>query len=175
MRFKVGDRVVGCTGQVLEPWGTYAELVSARADRLTHIPAGVTFEQAAALPLAGMTAWQALAPSMPLSGKRVLILGGAGGVGHFAVQVRNVYSSVTGTPASVTASLAFLPLSRRFCGALLLLPWCSVHPSDREVPGRLRGSDVQQPQYRVRYTGAGSGQSHRLHQGELARGSGTAV
>ncbi|GIM14233.1 hypothetical protein Vretimale_17264 [Volvox reticuliferus] len=87
MRFKVGDRVVGCTGQVLEPWGTYAELVSARADRLTHIPAGVTFEQAAALPLAGMTAWQALAPSMPLSGKRVLILGGAGGVGHFAVQI----------------------------------------------------------------------------------------
>ncbi|GLI66606.1 hypothetical protein VaNZ11_010527, partial [Volvox africanus] len=86
-QFRVGDRVVGCTGQVMESWGTYAELVSARAERLTHIPEGVTFEQAAALPIAGMTAWQALASSMPLSGKRVLVLGGAGGVGHFAVQI----------------------------------------------------------------------------------------
>lgn len=40
------------------------------------------------MPCAGLTAWQALEPAMPLAGKRVLIHGGAGGVGGFAVQVR---------------------------------------------------------------------------------------
>jgi NADPH:quinone reductase-like Zn-dependent oxidoreductase len=43
--------------------------------------------EAAAVPVAGTTAWQALEPGMPLQGKRVLIHGGAGGVGGFAIQV----------------------------------------------------------------------------------------
>lgn len=40
------------------------------------------------MPVSGLTAWQALEPAMPLAGKRVLVHGGAGGVGSFAVQVR---------------------------------------------------------------------------------------
>ncbi|GLC46509.1 hypothetical protein PLESTF_000987900 [Pleodorina starrii] len=87
-KFKVGDRVVSCTGQFLrDPWGTYAEYVSVREALVAPLPAAVSFVEGAALPIAGMTAWQALAPSMPLGGKRVLVLGGAGGVGHFAVQI----------------------------------------------------------------------------------------
>ncbi|PNH05219.1 Reticulon-4-interacting protein 1, mitochondrial [Tetrabaena socialis] len=100
-KFKVGDRVFGCTGQILsDPWGTYAELVSAKEDRLLAIPDGVSFEQAAAMPIAGMTAWQALAPSMPLQGKRVLVHAGAGGIGHFAVQIAKAQGAYVATTCS---------------------------------------------------------------------------
>ncbi len=68
-------------------YGTYAEFVSAATDTLARIPEGVSYEAAAATPLAAMTAWQALEPRMPLEGKRVLVHAGAGGVGSFAIQV----------------------------------------------------------------------------------------
>ncbi len=67
--------------------GTYAEYVSTPEKRLMAIPDSVSFETAAAMPMAGLTAWQALSPSMPLAGKRVLVHGGSGGIGHLAVQV----------------------------------------------------------------------------------------
>ncbi|PNW82860.1 hypothetical protein CHLRE_06g297400v5 [Chlamydomonas reinhardtii] len=87
-KFKPGDRVVADTGQaVSDPWGTHAEFVSCPESRFAALPASVSFEAGAALPVAGLTAWQALKGSMPLAGKRVLVLGGAGGVGHLAVQI----------------------------------------------------------------------------------------
>lgn len=61
--------------------------MSCPESRFAALPASVSFEAGAALPVAGLTAWQALKGSMPLAGKRVLVLGGAGGVGHLAVQV----------------------------------------------------------------------------------------
>lgn len=61
--------------------------MSAKVTTLALIPEGVPFKEAAAVPLAAMTAWQAMAPSMPLAGKRVLVHAGAGGVGSFGVQV----------------------------------------------------------------------------------------
>lgn len=67
--------------------GTYAEFVSAPAACLVRIPEGTPFEAAAAAPLAALTAWQALAPRMPLEGRRVLVHAGAGGVGSFVIQV----------------------------------------------------------------------------------------
>ncbi|KXZ56542.1 hypothetical protein GPECTOR_1g487 [Gonium pectorale] len=100
-KFKVGDRVVGDTAQILkDPWGTYAELCSCKEELLTRIPEGVSFEQAAAMPIAGLTAWQALAPSMPLAGKRVLVHGGAGGIGHFAVQIAKTQGAYVATTCS---------------------------------------------------------------------------
>jgi NADPH:quinone reductase-like Zn-dependent oxidoreductase len=68
-------------------YGTYAEVVCTHESALAPIPAGCSYQQAAAVPLAAMTAWQALEPSMPLQDKRVLVHAGAGGVGHFAIQV----------------------------------------------------------------------------------------
>ncbi len=52
------------------------------------MPKGLSFLEAAVVPVSGLTAWQALEPGMPLAGKQVLIHAGAGGVGAFAVQVR---------------------------------------------------------------------------------------
>ncbi|MBB2893752.1 NADP-dependent oxidoreductase [Flexivirga oryzae] len=68
--------------------GTYAQHTVAPADHLIATPDTLTDEQAGALPLTGMTAWQALADTTTVQpGQRVLISGAAGGVGHLAVQI----------------------------------------------------------------------------------------
>lgn len=68
--------------------GSLAEYAKARADRVVPKPAGLSFEQAAALPMAGLTALQGLRDAGRLrSGQRVLVNGAAGGVGCFAVQI----------------------------------------------------------------------------------------
>jgi NADPH:quinone reductase-like Zn-dependent oxidoreductase len=97
-RFVPGDRVFGSGG------GSYAELTAARADRLARIPDGVGFTEAAAVPVSGMTALQALrmgdialGMGAAAQGKRVLIFGAGGGVGSMAVQLARAYgASVTG-------------------------------------------------------------------------------
>src|SRR5438445_8336439 len=79
--FAAGDEVFGLAA------GAYAELAVADAGRLARKPAGVSHEQAAALPVAGLTAWQALFDRGALKrSQNVLIAGAARGVGHLAVQ-----------------------------------------------------------------------------------------
>jgi NADPH:quinone reductase-like Zn-dependent oxidoreductase len=86
-RFAVGDRVFGM------PWfprlaRAYAEYVTSPARQLARTPDALTDEQAAGLPLAGLTAWQALVDVAGVGeGDRVLIQAAAGGVGHLAVQI----------------------------------------------------------------------------------------
>ncbi|RSN23687.1 NADPH:quinone reductase [Amycolatopsis sp. WAC 01416] len=86
-RFVVGDEVLGF------PWfprqaGGYGEYVTAPARQFVRKPANLTHEQAAGLPLAGLTAWQGLVDIADVQpGQRVLIDAAAGGVGHLAVQV----------------------------------------------------------------------------------------
>lgn len=85
-RFGVGDRVFGL--RPLNSMGAAAGRVASREDQLVAIPPGVAFEQAAGVPLAGMTALQALLhPAGSGPGKKVLIVGASGGVGHYAVQI----------------------------------------------------------------------------------------
>jgi NADPH:quinone reductase-like Zn-dependent oxidoreductase len=79
--FDAGDEVFGLAS------GAYAEQAVAPAARVARLPAGLTHEQAAAIPVAGLTAWQALFDRARLkAGQTALIAGAAGGVGHFAVQ-----------------------------------------------------------------------------------------
>ena len=81
----VGDEVFGFIDFRRD--GADAEYVAARADELVPKPATLTHAQAAAVPLSALTAWQALFEQGDLErGQRVLIHGGAGGVGSFAVQ-----------------------------------------------------------------------------------------
>jgi NADPH:quinone reductase-like Zn-dependent oxidoreductase len=80
--FAEGDEVFGFAAS-----GGYAEYATAPAAVIAKKPAGVSFEQAAAIPVAGLTAWQALFDRGGLeSGQTALIAGAAGGVGHLAVQ-----------------------------------------------------------------------------------------
>ncbi len=86
-RFRPGDEVFGM------PWfpraaGAYADYVTCPARQLALRPEGLEFTAAAALPLAGLTAWQALVDTAGLqAGQRVLVHAAAGGVGHLAVQI----------------------------------------------------------------------------------------
>ena len=91
-RFAVGDEVFGA-GR-----GSFAELACAPAARLAIKPESVTFEQAAALPIAALTALQALRDKGHVrSGHEVLVNGAAGGVGTFAVQIATSFGArVTG-------------------------------------------------------------------------------
>jgi NADPH:quinone reductase-like Zn-dependent oxidoreductase len=91
-RFKVGDKVFG-TCQ-----GAFGQFVCASEKNLALIPDGITFELAASLPIAGVTALQGLRDSARLQpGQSILINGAAGGVGTFAVQIaRYMGADVTG-------------------------------------------------------------------------------
>ena len=82
-RFKAGDSVFGEL-----PGGAYAEYTRASEQHVVPIPAGVTFEQAGAVPVAGLTALQGLRDHGQLqAGQSVLINGASGGVGTYAVQI----------------------------------------------------------------------------------------
>jgi NADPH:quinone reductase len=77
-----GARVVGLLNA-----GAWAELAAVDTDRLAELPDGISFEQSAALPVAGLTALRALEIGGFVLGKRVLITGASGGVGRFAIQL----------------------------------------------------------------------------------------
>jgi NADPH:quinone reductase-like Zn-dependent oxidoreductase len=90
--YKPGDKVFG-----LLTGGGFAEWASAPIDRIAPMPANLSFEQAAAVPLAGVTALIAIRDGSVQSGQRVLVNGASGGVGTFAVQLaRAVGAEVTG-------------------------------------------------------------------------------
>lgn len=85
-RFKEGDEVMGELGS--SGWGAFAEQVCAPDSVLTRKPGNISFEEAAAAPLAGVTALQALRRHGQLkAGERVLVNGASGGVGLFALQL----------------------------------------------------------------------------------------
>jgi NADPH:quinone reductase-like Zn-dependent oxidoreductase len=101
--FKPGDEVYGCKhGKVAQTYrGTYAEYVVVPESTLARKPARLSYEEAAAIPLAGLTAWQALTEMGRLAaGQRVLVHAAAGGVGVFAVQV----AKALGAHVAATAS-----------------------------------------------------------------------
>ena len=95
--FAEGDDVFGYV-----PGGGYAEFAIASADTIARKPDGLSHEQAAALPVAGMTAWQALFDRGALErGQTGLIAGAAGGVGHLGVQfAKHAGARVIGTGSS---------------------------------------------------------------------------
>jgi len=79
---KAGTRVVALTDNA-----GWAQRAAVPAHRMAALADNVSFEQAAALPVAGLTALRTLRHGAPLLGKRVLVTGAAGGVGHLAVQI----------------------------------------------------------------------------------------
>ena len=104
-RFAVGDAVYGMTGGVGDNPGSLAEYAAVDADLLARKPARLTFAEAAALPLAVITAWEGLVDrAATRDGHLVLVHGGAGGVGHVAVQLalaRGATVFATGSGASL--------------------------------------------------------------------------
>ena len=85
--FSVGDEVYGCAGGLSDLQGALAEMMPADARLIAHKPKSLSMREAAALPLVAITAYEGLLRSGVGKGKSCLVHGGAGGVGHVAVQL----------------------------------------------------------------------------------------
>jgi NADPH:quinone reductase-like Zn-dependent oxidoreductase len=104
-QFRPGDEVFGDISA--GGWGGFAEYACARADALVLKPANISFEEAAAVPMAAVTALQGLRDKGKIqSGQKVLINGASGGVGTFAVQIAKSFG------ANVTAVCSTQNLDR---------------------------------------------------------------
>jgi NADPH:quinone reductase-like Zn-dependent oxidoreductase len=100
-RFAVGDEVYGHPDQ--NRMGTFAELIAIHQDDVAAKPVTLSMEEAASIPLVGLTAWQALVERADLRpGQKVLIHAGAGGVGTFAIQLAKHLGASVATTASAT-------------------------------------------------------------------------
>ena len=98
-RFPVGTRV--CARLAKEKMGAFAEYAAVDEEHLAPVPPSLDFAQAAAIPLAGLTALQALRDELGVGpGFRVLITAGAGGVGTFAIQIAKALGAHVITTAS---------------------------------------------------------------------------
>ncbi|MFL5794813.1 MAG: NAD(P)-dependent alcohol dehydrogenase [Actinomycetota bacterium] len=101
-RFQPGDAVFGWTDT-----GSYAEYTCAPEDHLAPKPANLSFEQAAAVPISGFAALQAVRDEGEVQpGQKVLVIGAAGGVGSFAVQLAKAFGAeVTGVAGTAQLEL----------------------------------------------------------------------
>ncbi|AYV23069.1 MULTISPECIES: NADP-dependent oxidoreductase [Vibrio] len=137
--FEVGQEVVGFIGFPLRAGG-YSQYVCVPETELTALPNTVALEAAAALPLAGQTAAQAINKAQVQEGERVLILAGAGGVGHIAVQLAvatkaEVYTTCSERNLDYLATLGAHAINYEFAPA-------SERLSDVDVLIDLVGGDV---------------------------------
>ncbi|MFH5780042.1 NADP-dependent oxidoreductase [Bacillus sp. Gen3] len=98
-RFKVGDEIYGRPRK--SKIGTFAEYIAIHEDDIALKPKNLSFEEAASIPLVGLTSYQALTDILQLQkGQKILIQAGAGGVGTFAIQLAKLMGATVATTAS---------------------------------------------------------------------------
>jgi NADPH2:quinone reductase len=85
-RARIGERVWIWNGQWKRPFGTAAEYIALPAAQAVPLPEGTSFEEGACLGIPALTALHAVATDGGVTGRRVLVTGGAGAVGHYAIQ-----------------------------------------------------------------------------------------
>ena len=116
--FRVGDEVYGMTGGVGGVPGSLAEYAAVDARLLAPKPGNLSMRETAALPLVFITAWEGLLDRVNLeAGKTVLVLGGAGGVGHMAIQIAvacgaTVFATDSAAKADTIRRLGATPIDR---------------------------------------------------------------
>jgi len=111
-KFKVGDAVYFCHGGLGKQQGNYAEMTVIEEDFVALMPRNISFAEAGSAPLVLITAWESLFDRARLeAGRKVLIHGGAGGVGHVAMQLAHL----KGAEVAVTVSS---PAKAEFCQRL---------------------------------------------------------
>ncbi|TLS37577.1 NADP-dependent oxidoreductase [Pseudalkalibacillus caeni] len=145
--FEEGDRVFARPATTAN--GSYAEYVSVDEDLLAGIPSNISFEEAASVPLAGLTAWQCLVDFGNIKkGDRVLIHAGAGGVGTFGIQFAKHFGAEVATTAS-EKNIDFL----RSLGADTVINYkeqdFEKELSDFDIVLDSLGGEIQQKSYNV--------------------------
>ena len=99
--FKQGDEVYGQAGVINGGSGAFAEMALAKTESIANKPKRLSHVEAAALPLVGVSAWRALVENIGLSkGQRILIHGGAGGIGSIAIQLAKYLGASVATTVS---------------------------------------------------------------------------
>ena len=99
--FKQDEEVYGDAAAIRGRSGAFAEMALANEDSIAHKPKTLSHEEAAGLPLVGVSAWQALVETIRLSGgQKILIHGGAGGIGSIAIQLAMRLGAYTATTVS---------------------------------------------------------------------------
>ena len=99
--FKQGDEVYGQAGVINGGSGAFAEMALAKTESIANKPKRLSHVEAAALPLVGVSAWRALIENIGLSkGQRILIHGGAGGIGSIAIQLAKDLGAFVATTVS---------------------------------------------------------------------------
>lgn len=115
--FAVGDRVITCCDHGQGRWGTYAEYVATSVAKVAPLPASLSFAQGATLPVAGLTAWQSVHTFGELhADQTILVHGGSGGVGSFAVQ----FARAAGARVAATCSTANVEYVRSLGAELVI-------------------------------------------------------
>jgi NADPH:quinone reductase-like Zn-dependent oxidoreductase len=105
--FVPGDKIYGSKSIIFEKMGALAELLAVSPDRIRKIPEGMSFEEAASLPVAALTALNGLRRCNVSQGSKVLVNGGTGGVGHFAIQIAKARGAhITSTSGNSNFELA---------------------------------------------------------------------
>lgn len=139
-RFAEGDAVYGCAAGLVDRGGAYSEYVVVDAELMSARPEALSWRETAALPLVIITAWEALLDRCRVApGDHVLIHGGAGGVGHIAIQL----ARAQGARVAATVSTPEKAAIAEQCGAQE-----TINYREESVPdyvGRLtagRGFDV---------------------------------
>lgn len=107
--FKPGDRVYGAVSAFSGKPGSLAELVCTNFKNVRHLPAGMSFDEAASLPVAALTALNGLRRCEVKQGSKVLINGATGGVGHFAVQI----AKAKGATVTATCNASNIELAKK--------------------------------------------------------------
>ncbi|MEA2319159.1 MAG: hypothetical protein QOD44_3348 [Solirubrobacteraceae bacterium] len=158
--FAPGDEVYGYFRKDYVRDGTYAELATMRDTALARKPVTLSFEEAGAVPLAGLTALQVIRDGLALeAGERVLILGASGGVGSFAVQI----ADAGGAHVIAVASAANHDYLREL-GADEVIDYRSqdvveavraAHPDGIEAVADIVGGDLQERSLEVLRPGKG--------------------
>lgn len=130
-RFKPGDEVYARPSD--HRIGTFAELIAVQENDLALKPKNLTMEEAASIPLVGLTAWQALVERGKLSaGQKVFIQAGSGGVGTFAIQL----AKHLGATVATTTSTSNLDMVRRL-GAEIIIDY-----KKEDFESKLSGYDL---------------------------------
>lgn len=115
--FKPGDKVYGMTGGVGALQGTLADFAAVDADLLALMPSNLSMREAAALPLAVITAWEGLVDRARVhAGQKVLVHAGGGGVGHVAAQIArafgaNVFATVSADKRPIAEQFGAIPIN----------------------------------------------------------------
>lgn len=100
--FKQDEEVYGDAAAIRGRSGAFAEMALANEDSIAHKPKTLSHEEAAGLPLVGVSAWQALVETIRLSGgQKILIHGGAGGIGSITIQLAMRLGAYTATTVSI--------------------------------------------------------------------------